>query len=88
MPENWERPRLGQNLEHQEPAFDARIARAGLVVFVISILLYAFVIWSLSIILRNSSIIDGSVSWSNAYMAAGILQVLRIIDRTLWAARR
>lgn len=92
MPENWGRPSPEKEWKQaaiaEEQQFNASMARAGLVVFVISIFLYALAIWSLSIILRNSSLIEESISWQNAYMAAGIIQVLRIIDRTLWVPRR
>lgn len=80
MPE-WPAPRA------EELEIDARVARVGILVFLISILLYALTIWGATILLRNNGIISSSISWTDSYILAGIFQAIRMVDRTLWSAR-
>jgi hypothetical protein len=65
-------------------AVNARVARIGIFVFIISIFFYALAIWGVSQVLANNDIIENSIKWSDSYLIGAILQSIRLVDKAFW----
>lgn len=77
----WPEPELN---EEEQRAFLIDTIKTGIRFFIFTTITYAFLLWVISILLFNSNIIDGSISWLNSCIIAFIGTFARVWDRTFF----
>lgn len=77
----WPEPELN---EEEQRAFLIDTIKTGIRFFIFTTITYAFLLWVVSILLFNSNIIDGSISWLNSCIIAFIGTFARVWDRTFF----
>lgn len=78
---DWPEPELS-SAEQREYQVD--LVKTGIRFFIFTTLAYAFLVWVVSIVLANSNIIEGSVSWTNSALVAFLGTFVRVWDRTFF----
>jgi hypothetical protein len=77
----WPEPEL--NPEEQR-AYMIDAVKTGIRFFIFTTIAYAFLLWVVTILLAESAIIEGSISWFNSCIIAFIGTFVRVWDRTFF----
>jgi hypothetical protein len=76
----WPEPEMAS--PEEERSYQIDMIKTGIRFFIFTSVLYAFLLWVVSIMLVRSNIIDGSISWTNSAIIAFLATFVRVWDRT------
>jgi hypothetical protein len=77
----WPEPEVN---EEEQRAYLIDVVKTGIRFFIFTSLTYSFLLWVVSILLYNSNITNGSISWPNSCLIAFIATFARVWDRTFF----
>jgi hypothetical protein len=77
----WPEPEIN---EEEQREYQIDLIKTGIRFFIFTSISYSFFLWVVSILLFQSNITDGSISWWNSCIIALLGTFVRVWDRTFF----